>query len=562
MQRGIFHKLQDPDQDQDQDRDQDQNQDEDPGERVGKDQLQSRSKDQLPNAQEASAERRAPAQLPGVAANMVGAGCLLLGVAVPALAERMRPLVASEAAKSTVSSPGLNVDADPSARQERAALHGGSPRLSVFAGAPSLEDLRSGNAFSLSEYIFRAAKQMHVHPPAFMMPHAHGQRPQSRPAAPPLRPLYYYPEMQFVTSLIDVSNRLTTVAKDGRLQALAAELALINHNLPASICLPLWCSGQPHHRILRICPSDAVVLNSAERVPFLVQVEVLERGGMSDGEFEECVRLSLEQDHLRPGTTSPPPSSRSASAEDAAISSPRLQSTCCGLPDSLESVPLEGEGRACDQDALPAAGGAGQAVDGPEEAEEIFMTDLTASSFTALSSTDLSERMRTAAIMLAQLMRQSTQPNCPAAKLADIAAIRDRIIREMEALEKNRLLDALQRNDDLRALDTPSFFDQKPLFDREDPSAAVFQESWSDKLARIKRTSPFGHIDGWQLFSVIVKSGADMRQEQLACQIICEMTRIWNDAGLPLWTYWYLCSAHAAHRRAATGCWSRRRTAG
>lgn len=51
------------------------------------------------------------------------------------------------------------------------------------------------------------------------------------------------------------------------------------------ICLPLWCTYprkaafdtdvQAHHRIVRIPPSECVVLNSAERAPYLLLVEVL-----------------------------------------------------------------------------------------------------------------------------------------------------------------------------------------------------------------------------------------------------------------------------------------------
>jgi phosphatidylinositol kinase/protein kinase (PI-3 family) len=105
-------------------------------------------------------------------------------------------------------------------------------------------------------------------------------------------------------------------------------------------------------------------------------------------------------------------------------------------------------------------------------------------------------------------------------------------------LEKNRLLDALQQNDSVNGQDAPLFLDQV-VIDREDPSAVFFQEDWEGKVARIQAASPFGSIEGWGLLSVIVKSGSDMRQEQLACQVICEMTNVWRKAGLPLWTYCY-----------------------
>lgn len=85
-----------------------------------------------------------------------------------------------------------------------------------------------------------------------------------------LRSNYFRSEMQFLLALVDIATRLVIVPKEARMSALHAELTLLNHNLPAEVCLPLWCPAtceKPyHHRIVRISPSDAVVLNSAERV--------------------------------------------------------------------------------------------------------------------------------------------------------------------------------------------------------------------------------------------------------------------------------------------------------
>jgi phosphatidylinositol 4-kinase len=88
-----------------------------------------------------------------------------------------------------------------------------------------------------------------------------------------LRSNYFRSEMQFLLALVDIATRLVIVPKPARLSALHAELTLLNHNLPAEICMPLWCPAtvdRPyHHRIVRISPTDAVVLNSAERVTFI-----------------------------------------------------------------------------------------------------------------------------------------------------------------------------------------------------------------------------------------------------------------------------------------------------
>ncbi len=107
-----------------------------------------------------------------------------------------------------------------------------------------------------------------------------------------LRSNYCKVQTQFLLSLQDISARLLLIPKPARLSALRAELTALNHKLPADVCFPLWCSADDkdvvpqsqldgkaqarrHHRVIRINPSEAVVLNSADRVPFLLHVEVL-----------------------------------------------------------------------------------------------------------------------------------------------------------------------------------------------------------------------------------------------------------------------------------------------
>jgi phosphatidylinositol 4-kinase len=63
----------------------------------------------------------------------------------------------------------------------------------------------------------------------------------------------------------------------------------------------------------------------------------------------------------------------------------------------------------------------------------------------------------------------------------------------------------------------------------------VLSEDWQVKKERIRAASPFGHLPNWRLLSVIVKQGADLRQEQFTIQLIREMQKIWIDAGVDAW---------------------------
>lgn len=75
--------------------------------------------------------------------------------------------------------------------------------------------------------------------------------------------------------------------------------------------------------------------------------------------------------------------------------------------------------------------------------------------------------------------------------------------------------------------------------DKDDPSAAVFRETWASKVSRIRKESPYGKLPNWRLISCIVKSGADLRQEQLALQLIKEFQNIWREEGVPVWCCYF-----------------------
>ncbi|XP_078156587.1 phosphatidylinositol 4-kinase beta 1-like isoform X2 [Carex rostrata] len=67
------------------------------------------------------------------------------------------------------------------------------------------------------------------------------------------------------------------------------------------------------------------------------------------------------------------------------------------------------------------------------------------------------------------------------------------------------------------------------------PTDALSGELWEVKKDRIRRFSVHGKLPGWDLRSVIVKSGDDCRQEHLAVQLVSHFYDIYQEAGLPLW---------------------------
>lgn len=69
----------------------------------------------------------------------------------------------------------------------------------------------------------------------------------------------------------------------------------------------------------------------------------------------------------------------------------------------------------------------------------------------------------------------------------------------------------------------------------EDPSASALKEPWETKVARIRESSPYGHMPSWNLMAAIVKCGDDLRQEMLSYQVLETLARIWRQERVPLW---------------------------
>ncbi|KAI8998542.1 kinase-like protein [Trametes punicea] len=495
-----------------------------------------------------------------------------------------------------------------------------------------------------------------------------------------LRSHYCSSEVQFILALENICNKLLVVPKPARVSALRAELTGLNHMLPAEVCMPMWCTSsdipqppnnvpQPHHRIVRIPPGESVVLNSAERAPYLLLLEILHddldfdpnkrankeilkkivvKENESKGASRDLASFTKSESHPKPmvvipdhvngseaalGTDSgdteepssgPPvtspsvvPSSIAARGEAEQEEEMDLVEQIYGSESSLRANEID----ISDSIVLPP----------PPKNKELDMatwsrtssnpdtpfldkhdpfnthTPSIATASRVLSLDEYSERMRTAAVMLAQLNAsmirepvttvsapgmppepsmlgaplrwlpgtswlsgaqtngngqlpgagapvESGAPSAPVPmrmKLqpAEAAAIRDRIMEEMLALEEERMarmreggvnessLGISPTNGDVKTAEDEGIIRRE--LSKADPSAVVFSESWAAKKARVRQASPYGHLANWDCLSVIVKTGGDLRQEQLAVQLIQEFEKIWKEENCQCWVRYF-----------------------
>ncbi|XP_039606291.1 phosphatidylinositol 4-kinase beta isoform X1 [Polypterus senegalus] len=88
------------------------------------------------------------------------------------------------------------------------------------------------------------------------------------------QPVRLAPQREFIKSLMGIGKRLAILpTKEQKTQRLISELSLLNHKLPARVWLPT--AGFDHH-VVRVPHTQAVVLNSKDKAPYLIYVEVLE----------------------------------------------------------------------------------------------------------------------------------------------------------------------------------------------------------------------------------------------------------------------------------------------
>ncbi|GMM52860.1 1-phosphatidylinositol 4-kinase [Starmerella bacillaris] len=345
---------------------------------------------------------------------------------------------------------------------------------------------------------------------------------------PPIASLkinYFRCQTQFMYALNAISQRLLQVPKEARLSALQVELALLNEDLPsADIDLPVLLPHRHHKqaRIVNICVQEATVLNSAEKAPFLLLIEYL-RGELTfdsrDRRNREILRHGLkksthifERPPLRNLKDPEPVIEELQAATQFSESEVDLSEAAC-LDSPARAALLQQQGPI----SLPVAENEAMAAASVQETRNMNPGP---------SAADLATQWRTATLILNQLEVSTKLPR------GEVQAIKQRIVDSMQAIQHSTLstrTEAGERrleNDLKTAGLEPS---------QEDPSAANLGEDWQARKARIRRSSKHGTHPNWDLMSVIVKTGDDLRQEALASQLIQRAAQIWRSKNVAAW---------------------------
>nr|CAI5822240.1 unnamed protein product [Callosobruchus analis] len=115
------------------------------------------------------------------------------------------------------------------------------------------------------------------------------------------------PELEFTKALISIGRLLGSIpTKEAKTTRLVAELTKLNLNLPARVWLPL--SARPAHLVVRIPPQVAAVLNSKDKAPYIIYVEVVEVEDLESSpvppKIMPTLRHTKSEENLKHETTS------------------------------------------------------------------------------------------------------------------------------------------------------------------------------------------------------------------------------------------------------------------
>uniref|UniRef100_A0A1Q3F4T3 Phosphatidylinositol 4-kinase beta n=1 Tax=Culex tarsalis TaxID=7177 RepID=A0A1Q3F4T3_CULTA len=293
------------------------------------------------------------------------------------------------------------------------------------------------------------------------------------------------PQKEFMKSLIDIGRMLsvlqTKMEKTSRLRIL---LNLINKNLPARVWLPL--NAETPHHVVRITEEKTAVLNSKDKTPYIIYVEVVEVNDIYTSpvipRMMPTLRHTKSEEHL------------DSAAAAASVATPVTQQP--------QTLPL----------ASPAAtSGSSYSIgyDYGFTEDDVWSQedDEITAQYLNLHRCLASERDAISQFSVDSY--DSRDQGAPA--LFNIGDVRNRHCANLNAEST------------------------KPFsFDPEDPSAAVLKEPWHEKEKQIRESSPYGHLQSWRLLSAIVKCGDDLRQELMATQLLEMFKLIWQEEGVEL----------------------------
>uniref|UniRef100_A0A1I8MFP5 Phosphatidylinositol 4-kinase beta n=2 Tax=Musca domestica TaxID=7370 RepID=A0A1I8MFP5_MUSDO len=324
------------------------------------------------------------------------------------------------------------------------------------------------------------------------------------------------PQKEFMKALMNVGKNLTNLpSKAEKTSALRMFLNLINKNLPARVWLPLY-SDIPHH-VVRITEEKTAVLNSKDKTPYIIYVEVVEVPDIYSSslipKMMPSLRHTKSEEHLEVGGSGSCQHHHNQQLQHATCS----RTSSCSSHNSCrrKKEKLLSESSTTDNNASQdqhQTGGNNLLLSPPQLNEDDVWSQ--------------EDDEITAQYLHMRKMRANSERDAISQMSLDSCDSRDQGMPVLFNIGDVRT----RHCNNLNCENTKSFSN-----DPEDPSAAALKEPWDEKVKQIRESSPYGHLSNWRLLSAIVKCGDDLRQELMATQLLQMFKIIWQEEHVDLW---------------------------
>ena len=377
--------------------------------------------------------------------------------------------------------------------------------------------------------------------------------------SPRMRKNTFAATLDLFEALCEVSARLATLPEGERQDALVSMLEEINTALESpeaagSACiLPM---SDSHERVLRIPVHEARLLNSREKVPFMLSVEVVKEDASLVSMFTTPTATPVKGQVQGQGNGETDPRDRPMTPPRAAGGS---------LPSSNLSTPIKGDASLSDLDLDKLS------VDYDEDEEGPLSDPIRARSVSeAIDEAMTSICGEPPAVSVKLCVRQEKRGGQERGtffgrrKSITVEVVRveigvlgtdlslrhvntkstSKIFRKSRRVPSQEALKAMAAKhnkhtnvddyEDPHTIDPPSVAIKKAAGTYFD-ARSLFGETFATRKFKLARNSIFGGQQGWSLKSIIVKAGDDCRQELMAVQLITEFHNIFLQDGLRAW---------------------------
>jgi phosphatidylinositol 4-kinase len=405
----------------------------------------------------------------------------------------------------------------------------------------------------------------------------------------------YLSTPRFIKYLTDISE---LIAKEpNKKNALKRELRKLNQHLPASVYIPFFQESLRNYAVLHIPPEEVAVFQTKTRAPYMITIEIyrpeemsIQTGGIlsekkhsssmsktSDNRKKsrkESLDLSDYEEPLIQGQTDDifnmqrgksnsvyhHSNTKIDLAADKKISNPLFISFAGGMPDTRGTLreTMKNQNKAekkvkkflldsQDNDSITEENvndenGENENEDEEENAVQFEEVKDKYRKFSDLSSNRSESFASPRKLEPLEIMKSKTGETpgrVPASK-------HDESVNYSGSQSKRRNSDTSNyyKNDLNEVLsqrkEEEINFNRDKRFKSESkivktPTNFLFKETFDQQSERLRKSSIFGSLKTWRICKIIVKSGDDLRQEQLAMQLIDSMSQIFQVCEIDLW---------------------------